>query len=232
MPLPNRLFLLAALAAVVLAPAPTRADAPELLSYQGVLTLADGSTVDDGDYTIDFRLYEQPSLGIPLYGKMLTVGVKDGIYNVLLSTPDIGNPLAQVFKSGTQRYMELEVLTGPGVASPFTLDPRQQIASVPYALDAGSSMPTGAIILWDTDNTCPSGFEEAMEFERRVPMGADRAGLDPNIDDNVEGLGGSFTTSGPAGVKRKGTVDSNVADDLHTHTVIPPHRTVLFCRKL
>lgn len=30
--------------------APAAAEAPELLSYQGVLTLSDGSTVPDGNY--------------------------------------------------------------------------------------------------------------------------------------------------------------------------------------
>jgi hypothetical protein len=127
----------------ILGAAPAAAEAPELLSYQGVLTLTDGATVPDGDFDVVFRIFDAPMAGTLLYQKSLTVGVKDGLYNVLLSESDVGTlSLTEVFASGSLRFMELEVEDGPtaaGVTYPFTVWPRQQIASVPYALDAAGT---------------------------------------------------------------------------------------------
>jgi hypothetical protein len=126
--------------------APAAAEAPELVSYQGVLTLSDGRTVPNGNFDLVFRIFEAPAAGTALYEKSLTVGVASGLYNVLLSEPDEGVPLTEAFASGSLRYMEVEVETGPpaeGVSYPFTLWPRQQIASVPYALSAGEAQGGG-----------------------------------------------------------------------------------------
>lgn len=139
-----------ALATALLLPASAPAAAPELLSYQGVLTLADGTTVPDGDYTLTFAIYDDPVAGTPLYAKTLTVGVVDGLYNVILSTPDAGVPLLQVFDSSGQRYMGVTIEAGPAALGyPVDLLPRHQMASVPYALSSANASGTSPAHYYD-----------------------------------------------------------------------------------
>jgi hypothetical protein len=70
------------------------------------------------------------------------VVVADGLYNVILSTWEqgtLGRDLELAFDdTGSGRYMQVTIVDGPGTAlDGVVLLPRQQIASVPYALVAG-----------------------------------------------------------------------------------------------
>lgn len=115
------------------------AQAPELLGYQGVLTLSNGTVVPDGAYAIRFSVWDAASLGNASFEQTLQVLVKDGLYNVLLSNQS-GWSLATAF-GGSPRYMEVAITavpTGSSLTPPITLTPRQQIASVPYALSTRS----------------------------------------------------------------------------------------------
>jgi hypothetical protein len=135
-----RITRLAALLAVALAwlgPGRVAADVPQLVSYQGVLMQDDAVVVPDGPYSLRFRVFRQEALGTPVFEQTLQVQVTNGLYNVLLSD----NPpwtLAEAF-SQTPAYMEVAVLAnGGGVPQDVVLEPRQQIASVPYALNVGA----------------------------------------------------------------------------------------------
>ncbi|MEX2205209.1 MAG: hypothetical protein WEF50_03170 [Myxococcota bacterium] len=153
-----------------------------MLSYQGVLTNADGSVVDDGLYTIRFSVHDAPQGGTQTFFQELQVSLRDGLYSVILSDHD-AESLAAAF-SAFPRYMEVAIVAPPSAALVF--QPRQQIVSVPFALTAGtaqsltappaaSPIPAGAIILWDQSNTCPTGFAEALEFRKVTIRGADTA---------------------------------------------------------
>lgn len=114
-----------------------RAQAPEMLSHQGVLTLSNGTVVPDGLYGVRFSVWDASSAGNAQFEQTLQVQVKDGLYNVLL-TNQAGWSLATAF-GGSPRYMEVAITSvpaGSGLAPPITLTPRQQVASVPYALVA------------------------------------------------------------------------------------------------
>ncbi len=143
------------------------AEAPDLLSYQGVLTLDNGMVVTDGTYSITFRVHATPAGGVALYSKMLSVGVRNGLYNVILSEPDAGIPLTEIFTGGTNFYMEVELTGGPGddgIIYPLVFAPRQQIASVPYAMAAGNAGVTGAVQLGDSSAECSLTLEGTLRY--------------------------------------------------------------------
>ena len=147
----NVLRLALVVVAVTLARAALAA-APEIISYQGLLTDDQGVVVENGPYDLRFRIFDAPTAGTPLFEQPLQVTVIDGLYNVLLSTNVLpsGAALSQVFANG-MTYMEVAIEDGPGISVPITLAPRQQIASVPYALQvnaAPSGIPSGGIIMW------------------------------------------------------------------------------------
>lgn len=163
--------------------AAAKADAPSLLSYQGVLVDLNGSLVPDGTYTVEFAIYPTPVAGGHLFLQQLSVGVTNGLYNVILS----GTELPDVFRNATQSFMQVQILAGPAgspYAYPITLMPRQQIASVPYALvatDAANALPQHAIILWEEGETCPAGFNRMEAFDGLMIRGADVAGTRAGI---------------------------------------------------
>jgi hypothetical protein len=62
---------------------------PQTISYQGVLTDANGKAVPDGDYSLTFKLYDVTG-GVELWSETQSVEVKKGIFNVILGSV---NPL-------------------------------------------------------------------------------------------------------------------------------------------
>lgn len=129
------LTLLAIAAAFAFGGRPARAIAPELMSYQGVLVQNNGIAVPDGVYDLRFRLFDQQTAGTVLFEQTLSAQVVHGLYNVILSSNgsyDLGDVVTQ----NAQLFMEVTVKANPGLGVPsdVTLLPRQQLASVPYAL--------------------------------------------------------------------------------------------------
>jgi len=133
----SRFRICAAIAALctLLAPAVAPAQVPHHLNHQGILTTNDGVIVPDGEYVLEFQIHDTPSAsGTPLFSQQLTVNVVKGLYNVLLSDNG-GSSLDDAF-DGATRYLQIRIVSGSGYNN-LTLAPRQQIASVPYALVAG-----------------------------------------------------------------------------------------------
>ncbi|HET9494124.1 MAG TPA: hypothetical protein VFR15_07840 [Chloroflexia bacterium] len=96
-------------------------------TYQGRL-LNNGVPVS-GSYDFTFRLFSQPSGGVPLSGPIsVTTVITAGLFTTSL---DFGAPAFD----GEARFMEVAARQSGGGAY-TTLSPRQPIASVPYALYA------------------------------------------------------------------------------------------------
>ncbi len=133
----NRMRTMRALVLLALAAgSAARADAPGLVSYQGVLML-DSAVVGDGLYSLRFEIYANAVGGAALVGQTLQVQVVDGLYNVILSDPGLAAALHD-----SNRYMQVTIQSGPGVSSAIALSPRQQITSAPYALLAKEATTT------------------------------------------------------------------------------------------
>lgn len=261
---PARWAAVAAVVGVTWAP-PAAAEVPANLSYQGILTV-EGVVVADGQYNLRFQVYDDPDPGegsLRFEQLKAAVEIQDGLYNVILSTTTPGampGDLKLAFQGSTGLlYMQVTVESDSNtvLSVPVAL-PRQEIASVPFALFAGHAeratsvvgtppdpIPSGAILLFDGATTCPPGFSEVQALRRRFPIGADLDGTDsfvPNSPGQIGGAdgpnwtaGGDLWTTGFSSTDGENTTDTTEADNVssrrHTHTFVPPFYTVLFCRK-
>ena len=99
---------------------------PPTISYQGVLTDAEGNP-RDGTFALAFKLYEAAAGGSPLWEETQQVQVKNGLFNVILGKT---NPLELPFD--TPYWLGITVDSGT------ELQPRIQLAAVPYSLNARS----------------------------------------------------------------------------------------------
>ena len=124
---------------------PAAAGVPQHLNHQGILTDDTGVVVPDGPYDLEFGIYDTASAGTLRFQQTLTVNVVGGLYNVLLSSNGPWD-LPTAFQV-ENTYLQIRIVTG-GDYSDVTLEPRQQIASVPYALVAAEAESNGAPEPW------------------------------------------------------------------------------------
>jgi hypothetical protein len=116
--------------------APAWAQAPNLLNYQGVLKNS-GGTPQTGTFSLMFRLYDAASGGTLLWTETQpSVSVTNGLFSVLLGSVTALSPSNF---SGSNRWLGVTVGADPEMM------PRQQIASVAYAL----ATPTPVMGSWD-----------------------------------------------------------------------------------
>jgi hypothetical protein len=107
--------------------------APALINFQGRLTNPAGSPVADGFYTVTVSLWDAATNGSQKWSQTLTnVPVKGGVFSALLTTDTAG------LFNGANLWLQVAVAGDPAMT------PRQQIASVPFALKA-NSVPDGSI---------------------------------------------------------------------------------------
>ena len=100
---------------------------PKTISYQGVLTDNNGTTVPNGDYSILFNLYNVSSSGSPLWTETQTVTISDGIFNVKLGAV---NPLNLAFDEAY--WLAITIDNGS------ELSPRIELTSSAYSLKSHS----------------------------------------------------------------------------------------------
>ncbi len=128
--------LMLAAALVAACSVPADADVPKTMSYQGVLTDADGVPVEDGGYGVEFRIYDVETGGTALWSESQLVIVTDGIFNVTLGTVE---PLGIAF--------DVPYWLGTSIEGDPELVPLTELTSAPYALRAAvaESLSGGAV---------------------------------------------------------------------------------------
>ena len=94
---------------------------PKHLSYQGLLTKANGKGVQDGTYQIIFRLYPEIDSDTPFWEEAQDVDIDDGIISVTLGKT------VTIDAIPSEAYLEIEI-------EGTTLSPRQEMTSVFYAM--------------------------------------------------------------------------------------------------
>jgi len=100
------------------------AEIPRTISYQGILTDAEGNVVPDGNYSLGFRLYDTDVQGDALwFEEHASVVVEKGLFNVILGSIE---PLNLAFDS--------PYWLGIQVANEAELTPRIQLTAAPYSL--------------------------------------------------------------------------------------------------
>ena len=112
--------------------------APSGFNVQGRLTDANGVN-REGNFGLQFSIFSAvEGAGGLLWTRIYDpVSVTNGLFQKILE--DVGGQptLSSVF-SGPPRWLEIRVLSGPGMSAPEQpLVPRQAIASVPYSIEAG-----------------------------------------------------------------------------------------------
>jgi hypothetical protein len=117
-------------------------------------------------------------------------------------------------------------------------------------LDPGCGLiPIGAIIIWDSGTSCPTGFTEAIEYAGFLPLGRNSSSTEvsisiPGYNNNTAIISSTTSTSlngshdhtisnsgkGAAASSDYVAAAQNTSTaSSHAHTI--PFRTVLFCRK-
>lgn len=100
------------------------ASAQAYLSVQGTVQKSTGASVDDGDYSLTFKLYATETGGTPVWSETQgTVNIIGGVYSVTLGSE---TPLTAAFDQ--PYYLGITVGTGT------ELIPRARLTSSPYAL--------------------------------------------------------------------------------------------------
>lgn len=128
---------------------------PDSVDYQGRLVDTQGDPVDNGNYEMEFTIYDQNTGGSPIWGPIVFDGqaitghrpqvpVVDGNYDVALGPEDTTSRRLSAAFNGTQtdngsRFLEIKV-EGEAIGS------RQQLLSTPFSYAAGGMIPIGGII--------------------------------------------------------------------------------------
>ena len=138
-------FLLA-ITAILLAVAGSFAQAPGLLNYQGVARNAVGNALVNTKISLRLSIHDNSSAGPVVYSEtrqVTTNGV--GLFNVQMgsagATNTTGTILGVNWSTGT-KFIQVEI--DPKGGNSFINIGTAQLASVPYALTAGSGSPVGA----------------------------------------------------------------------------------------
>jgi len=112
----------------------SKTDVPALINYQGTLTDG-GSVAVDTAISMIFTIYTDSTGGTAVWTETQpSVMVSDGVFNVLLGS--VNSIVDTVFKD-PQRWLGIQVGIDP------EMQPRQRIASVPYAIQAASGGSDG-----------------------------------------------------------------------------------------
>ena len=127
-------------------------DPPALLQYQGRLLDNVGTPINSASFLVNFRLYDQPSGGLPLWEESHSdVAVTDGLLNVLIGSK---LPLpTSLFESNAVLYL------GVAFGADAESTPRYRVASVPYALHAGHATTADSVVGGVSGPTGPTGPE-------------------------------------------------------------------------
>jgi hypothetical protein len=170
--------------------------APALLNYQGLLLdPATGDPIADGNYTLTFAIYDDATSTDPshrLWEETQTVSTQNGLFNVMLGAT---NPIDTTWLDGRDLWL------GITVQGESEMTPRQQLGSVPYALNANDVR--GADI--HPDSVYASHVSVSSPGDDGVYVAVGGSGV------FVEDAGGSGVEVGTAGYR--GVAVSSAGDD-------------------
>ena len=161
----------AAAAAFLLALAATAQSVPGLINYQGRLTDQTGGPMPPGAYILQFRLWSDPIATAStnlLWGQQQNVTVRsNGAFNVILgaatasSIPGASLAVTNILSAfaGPSCYLGVTVAQGPGGVStqPTEILPRQQLLTVPYAVQAQQAQLAASLPANLAYALCPAG---------------------------------------------------------------------------
>ena len=143
---------------------------PPLINYQGRLTGQTGAPLAAGVYGIQFRLWDDPlasGTNDLIWGQLYSnIAIQsNGVFNVILGggtpllnpTPAVNN-LAYAF-NGTNCFLGVTVVASNGspLSLPSEILPRQQLLSVPFALQSQQAQIASSVVPNSIVNASLSG---------------------------------------------------------------------------
>jgi len=185
----KRTLLLSALLIMLAVPV-SLGQVPQTISYQGVLTNTDGTTVPDREYRFIFKLYDEE--GNELWSEeQLDVKVKKGVFNVILGSV---NPLDLSFDQPYQ--------LGVTVEGGSELTPQIELTSSPYSLNPST----------DGDSPWTVSGDDIYRLEGNVGIGTTLPGALRGKNLHIDGVdGGSALILSGSGISTLRMQDANVA---------------------
>ena len=136
---------------------PVRAQVPRTISFQGVLTDDQGLPLDDGTYTLHFRLAAEDAPGTTLWEEQhADVSVSDGLFSVVLGSTE---PLDLPF--------DVPYVLGISVDGGPEMTPLVNLTAAPYSLRAAAvadSSVTGAQVARGELLRSLNGLHEDVEL--------------------------------------------------------------------
>ncbi len=218
--------LLLTLINVLLMGATLNAQSPQLINYQGKLTL-DGNPVS-ATIAITFSVYSSEQSPTPLWTETQTVAIADGIFNVLLGSVTPFPPT--LFAAPGERFLGIKL------ENESEMSPRFRLTSVAYALQSAEAenVTDGSITTSDlADGAITSGKIAAGEIVKSINGMKDDISLAPgdNIQLSTEGntitiestargvpsindIGGAVTITGEGGTTISARGDTIIVNSI------------------
>lgn len=120
--------------------------APGIFNYQGVARNSVGNVLENASISLRLRIHDGTATGPIVYSETRAVTTNPfGLFNVQVGSPGatgVTGTIAGVNWSAGNKYIQVEI--DPTGGGSFINVGTAQIASVPYALNAGGAAPTGA----------------------------------------------------------------------------------------
>ncbi|MBI4847050.1 MAG: hypothetical protein HY808_00530 [Nitrospirae bacterium] len=204
-----KIILLTAVVVILSAMASHAVTVPQMINYSGTLNGANGQAAPNGNYSMEFRIYNAASGGVVLYTEKWDtttsqVPVVNGTFNVMLGAIDkVNNPIpANFFQDNPETFLGIKV------GNDSEMLPRQKITSVGYSFSAGNGVPKGGIIMWSGSVAdIPAGWALC-----------DGANGTPNLRDRfVVGAGSGYAVGASGGYASINLQHSHSINN-HTHT--------------
>jgi hypothetical protein len=192
--------------AAIAAMTTTAGAVPSKLPVQGTLTRSNGALVQ-GPTVIQFRLYDAPSGGTPLFEETFTLEVDQGAFTAYLGS-SVAVPLG-IFSGGP-------VFLGITAGTDMEMTPRFEIGSVPYAArSADSELLAGQ---------APNAFATASHNHNGtyLPLGTTLACTGTNKVTGINAAGNvtcaadtntTYTAAGTGGLSLSGANAFSIAAD-------------------
>ncbi len=166
-------------------------------SHQGRLLDSSGAPVPDGNYSVEYKIYQSSSGGSPVYNETQTVAVEDGLFTTSIGATDVISP--EIFSQPT--WMELTI-------NGETLTPRQRLEGAPFAFslisgsviqgaedinrDFGGFTDTGAVMtVWNQDSS-ETGGHGLLVVNQAAALGDARQNVAA-----LQALAGGGSATGP-----------------------------------
>jgi hypothetical protein len=138
-----------ALLLTLIVSAPTLAQRPLLISYQGLLTDATGTPVPDGQLSIRFALYKQSEGGSNVWSETQSVSITSGVFDIYLGSESEIPP----------ELFEYQLWLGVKVGTDGEMTPRTLLGVAPYAVAMYDTTTPGQIGFPCSDGLdCVSGL--------------------------------------------------------------------------